>query len=69
MPNATLSFTLPEDENALKTALKAGAMASVLWNLDQTLRRGLKHGWNPSETLDTLAEEIRREISPLIWED
>jgi hypothetical protein len=69
MPNATLSFTLPEDSDALKTALKAPEMASVLWNLDQRLRSGLKHGWNPSETLDTLAEEIRREIGPLIWED
>lgn len=69
MPNVTLTFDLREDETALKTALKAGEMASVLWNLDQTLRTGLKHGWNPSETLDTLAEDIRREISPLIWED
>ena len=69
MPNATLSFTLPEDENALKTALKAGEMASLLWNLDQRLRSGLKHGWQQGETLDSVAEEIRREISPLIWED
>jgi hypothetical protein len=69
MPSATLSFTLPEDSDALKTALKAPEMASMLWNLDQRLRSGLKHGWNPSETLDTLAEEIRREIGPLIWED
>ena len=69
MPNATLTFTLPEDETALKTALKAGEMASVLWDLDQRLRSGLKHGWQPSETIDTLAEDIRREISPLIWED
>ena len=69
MPTATLSFTLPEDGNALRTALKAGEMASLLWNLDQRLRSGLKHGWRQGETLDSVAEEIRREIGPLIWED
>lgn len=69
MPNATLSFDLPEDEQALKTALKAGEMASLLWEIDQRLRGKLKHGWQPDETLDSVAEEIRREIRPLIWED
>lgn len=69
MPNVTLTFDLREDETALKTALKAPEMASVLWNLDQRLRSGLKHGWQQGETIDTLAEDIRREISPLIFED
>ena len=52
--DATLSFSLPEDEEELRLALDGCKMASVLAWMDEHLRTKIKYGELPQEQEDLL---------------
>lgn len=58
MPQATLSFTLPDDESDLRDAMQGRDAKLLLWELDQKCRALLKHGSPSQETAD-FAQSIR----------
>jgi hypothetical protein len=58
---ATLSFTLPEDQGHYDAARFGRAALSTLWEIDQHLRSLVKHG-DPSPDVQELAETIRKMI-------
>lgn len=55
---ATLTYRLPDDQGEFDAALAGRKAISVLWEIDQRLRRLLKHG-DPTHEVGYLAEEIR----------
>lgn len=59
---ATLTFDLPDHAHEHLCAIHGGLMLSTLWEIDQHLRRLVKHPpeGTPENTI-RLAEEIRRE--------
>ena len=61
MSIATLTFTLPDDEDDFQAAQQGGAARSLLWNIDQHLRAKIKHGSLGGEAF-ALAAEIRAMI-------
>lgn len=62
MPQATLTFTLPEEQEEFDSACQAGGVKSLLWDLDQKCRSVLKYEASPHEERCRLAEEIREMI-------
>lgn len=63
MANATLSFTLPEEQAEFEAACKAGAIYSVITDLGDELRNHLRYNSHPTWDSPTV-EEIRQ----LLWE-
>ena len=61
MPIATLRYTLPDEQAEFDAARLGGEAKSILWDIDQRLRRVLKYA-EPSEETRRLAEEIREMI-------
>ena len=61
MPQATLTFTLPEEQVEFMQAANAGEIAAIIHEIDQRLRGILKYG-EPSEETARLAEEIRQRL-------
>jgi hypothetical protein len=45
MPIAILKFKLPDEQSEHRDAVQGGAAKSVLWEMDQTMRAWLKHGF------------------------
>ena len=58
MPQATLSFHLPEEAAEFKLASDAGDLHSALHSVYAYVRRELKYGQNTEEAIKHL-EEIR----------
>ena len=53
--NATLTFSLPEEQVELQTSIDAGKWKSVATELDEQLRQWVKHGHqfkHPTEALE-----------------
>jgi len=80
MPKAILEFNLPEEREEYETTCKAGAMHSILWELDMTyLRSAIKYESssdnklaellknNPENTLAVL-EAVREQLYLLLNE-
>jgi hypothetical protein len=63
MANATLSFTLPEEQVEFETACKAGDLYSVITALGDELRSHLKYNSHPDWDGPTV-EKIRQ----LLWD-
>ncbi len=63
MPQATLTYNLPEDAYQHECALRGAYLASTLRDVDEYLRRCLKHGTVETAAAVTLAEEIRAMLS------
>jgi hypothetical protein len=63
MANATLSFTLPEEQVEFEMACKANDLHSIIITLSDELRGHLKYDSHPSWDSATV-EEIRQ----LLWE-
>jgi len=62
---ATLEFDLPEDNRSHLLAVHAMDWALVVKELDETLRRWLKHGHDfeyPDEALQELRDELLEDI-------
>ena len=55
---AILEFNLPEEQSEYQTANQAGALHSILWDLDNELRNNLKHG-HKFKTADDALEYVR----------
>lgn len=68
MPKATLTFNLPEESSEFQTAVKAGSMASALWEIKQDLfRPARKHGYMDGEIQELmlkLDELARKDADP-----
>ena len=58
---ATLTFTLPDDQAEFDAARLGRQALSCIWEIDQGLRSLIKHG-TPSDETRRLAEEIRAMI-------
>jgi hypothetical protein len=58
---ATLTFTLPDDQDEYDAARLGREALSTLWEIDQRCRSLLKHG-EPTDEEKRLAEEIRAMI-------
>ena len=54
---ATLKYTLPEEENELRLALEGASAHDIIWDIDQHLRNKLKH--------EELSEEVEKELESL----
>lgn len=63
--HGVLKFNLPDERDEFKMACSAGAMHSVLWDMDQWLRNQLKYG-NPFESADTALQAARDELFRLL---
>lgn len=62
----TLTFELPDERAELFAALRGGAYASALIEVDNAARGCVKHGADPRETIET----IRRVVcDSRVWED
>jgi len=63
MPKAILEFKLPEEEQEHKDALEGTSWKVAMWDLDQTLRDAIKHGYDQCEdNRDATFEYIRKEL-------
>jgi len=62
MPQATLSFALPEEEMEFRNACEGAEANSLLWQLDQHCRSVVKYEMDAHEERVRLAEEIRQMI-------
>lgn len=57
MPSATLRFKLPEEREEFDTAVRAGAMATAIWETGQEVfRPARKHGYS-DPTIAALLEK------------
>jgi hypothetical protein len=65
MPNATLSFTLPEEQDDFQLACKAHDLKWVIASLDCELRNHLRYDTHPSWDGATI-DEIRKLLNELI---
>ena len=63
MANATLSFTLPEEQVEFERACRAGDIYRVITDLGDELRNHLKYNSHPDWDSPTI-EKIRQ----LLWE-
>ena len=55
MPEVTLKFTLPEEQEEMRLALSAGGMHSALWDIAQEVfRPARKHGYPQREIQEAL---------------
>jgi hypothetical protein len=63
MANATLSFTLPDEQDEFERACKAGDLYSVIADFDHELRNHLRYNSRP-----TLHSPTVEEIRQLLWE-
>jgi hypothetical protein len=61
MPTATLTYTLPEEQNEYDAAREGSAARSLIWAIDQHCRSLLKHG-SPDAATRALAGDIRQMI-------
>jgi hypothetical protein len=61
MPTATLTYTLPEEQNEYDAAREGQAARSLIWQIDQHCRSVMKHG-NPDAATRALAGDIRQMI-------
>ena len=61
MPTATLTYTLPEEQNEYDAAREGSAARSLIWSIDQHCRSLLKHG-SPDAATRVLADAIRQMI-------
>lgn len=60
MPKATLTFTLPEEQNEFETATKAGDFHSALWEISQEIfRPARKHGY-PDQRIEQLVDVLNK---------
>ena len=59
----TISFKLPEEREELEIHLKAVDNASILHELDETMRGWLKHGFPKGCTLEAIAQYVRDMIN------
>lgn len=64
MANATLSFSLPEEQVEFDMACKAADMHIILSGLDNELRSHLKYSSRPEWHSETV-EEIRRLLNDM----
>ena len=55
----TITFKLPQEREELDMHLKAVENASILHELDETMRGWLKHGFPKGCTLEAIAEYVR----------
>jgi hypothetical protein len=58
MPDATLSFRLPEEATEFRDAMEGANAKGVLWQLDAFLRMRIKHG-ELSEQVEAALQEVR----------
>lgn len=65
---ATLTFTVPDEEDAFKTAASAGAWRCSLEDLDNWLRGKLKHG-HEFKTADDALDAARKELYSIATEN
>lgn len=64
---AKLIFNLPEDAGEHNLAIKAGHMASTIWELDRVSRNQLKYGIEEQfKTPEDVFTWIRNELSETI---
>jgi hypothetical protein len=61
MPTATLTYTLPEEQNEYDAAREGSAARSLIWAIDQHCRSVMKHG-NPDAATRAFAGDIRQMI-------
>jgi hypothetical protein len=61
MPRATLTYSLPEEQNEYDAAREGSAARSLIWAIDQHCRSLLKHG-SPDAATRALAGDIRQMI-------
>ena len=75
MPNVTLTFNLPEDQEEYTTCTNAGNYHSALWDVSQQVfRPWRKHGY-PDASLQLLLEEcgdkgqeLMEKLEALFWQ-
>ena len=63
---AILKFRLPEEAAEHLQALNGGKWAGVVWELDKSLRPGLKYGhdWKTAdEALEAIRTKLREEMA------
>jgi hypothetical protein len=65
MPQATLTFNLPDDSIEHLQAVHAGAAFAALHELDQEMRLIYKHG--TQDSIEDVMERLRRIISQVTW--
>lgn len=58
-----ITFKLPEEKEELEIHLKAVENASILHELDETMRNWLKHGFPKCCTLEAIAQYVRDMIN------
>ena len=63
MPRVTLTFTLPEEQVELDTALNASAIASLMERIDREARAIQKYAESPSKDLLAFVDLVRKSIS------
>lgn len=66
MPECILKFQLPEEKNALRTAIKGKEWAEVVYQLDKYLRDEFPVQEHKFSNLEELAEIIRNELWRLL---
>lgn len=52
-------FNIPQEQEELEVYLKAVDNACILHELDETMRRWLKHGFPQCCTLESIAQYVR----------
>jgi hypothetical protein len=67
MAEGILKFTLPEEDHEFQTAVKAGALASIIWSYDQVLRSKLKYE-NHEEKVYECLEDMRSKLYEVLDE-
>ena len=65
MPVVSIQFTMPEEQQDLDLALKAGKYQAALWDLDQWLRSYTKY---QDKKTWLKADEVRTKLYELINE-
>jgi hypothetical protein len=63
---AILKFNLPEEADDFKLATQSSDMYSVLWELDQWLRKKIRYSEDMSEDTYTAYEDCRKQLYELM---
>lgn len=67
MPNVTVRYSLPDEEEEYRLHLDGPRFAEVCEEVDQRCRALIKWSENPSPDAIALAEEIRSMIREVLW--
>ena len=65
MPEAILKFDLPDENNEFEMASRANDLHTIIWDLDQELRKKVKYSEEDTEKEREIIDKIRTEL----WEE